>query len=146
VLVFGRNWRSPKDRFVLSANVQEQDECWHLTWLGDGRMTPPDYEAASLTEVTDLATAAALAAYRAGPRVRGAMLTFAIYPDGHGTREFLYKISGSPGRFKARCIEDDTRYVQAADLEQLIKAARRQAHTDYAMLIWIRPLEEFLAE
>jgi hypothetical protein len=146
VPLFGRNRRALADPRALSANVQEQDECWRVTWLGDGENKLPEYEAASLTEVTDLATAGALAAYRTGHRPPGAVLTFVIFPRGYGTRELLYEISGTPGRLKARFIEDDTRQVEAPDLDQLIKAARQQAHTDYAFFSWVRPLADSPAQ
>jgi hypothetical protein len=141
--LFGHNRRSRRDPRALFAIVQEQDECWRVTWPGDAENKPPDFEATSLTEVTDLATAEALAVYRAGRQTPGAILTFAIYPRGYGTSGHMYEISGSPGRLSARYIEDGTRQVEAADLEQLVKAVRRQAHTDYVMLSWVRPLADF---
>jgi hypothetical protein len=140
--VFGRNRRSSADPRMI-AKVEEQDECWRVAWLGHGENKPPDYEAASLTEVTDLATARALAVYAAaGRRPPDAVLTFAIYPRGHGASVVFYEISGSPGQFKARYIEDGTRQVQAPNLDELVAAVRQQAGVDYAMLGWVRPMAE----
>jgi hypothetical protein len=143
--MFGRNRRSPADPRSLSATVEEQDECWHVTWLGE-RNELPDLEAASLTEATDLAAKMAQALDTARGRPSGAVLSFAIYPRGAGNNALVYDVSGGPGQFKARDTQDSGQQVHAANLEELVAAARHQAWTDYAMLCWVRPLEELPTE
>jgi hypothetical protein len=144
--MFGRKRQSPADLRALTATVKERDECWRVSWLGDGSNEPPEYEATSLTEVIELATSGALAECALGRRTPGAILTFAIYPRGSGEEGLLYEISGRPGQFKARSVEDGARQVQAANLEELVAGVRQEARPDYAMLCWVRPLAELPTE
>jgi hypothetical protein len=144
--VFGRKRQSPADPRALTATVEEQDECWRVTWLGDGNNEPPEYEAPSLTEVTELATAGVRAECALGRRTASAVLTFAIYPRGSAEEGLLYEISGSPGQFRARSVDDGARQVLAANLEDLVAAVRQEARPDYAMLCWVRPLAELATE
>ena len=96
--------------------------------------------------MTELATSGALAECAQGRRAPGAVLTFAIYPRGSGEEGVLYEISGRPGQFKARSVENDARHVQAANLEELVAGVRLEARPDYAMLCWVRPLAELPTE
>jgi hypothetical protein len=144
--LFGRNRQSPVDAWSLSANVEEEEECWRVTWFGNSGNQPPDFEAANLTEVTDVAATGALALYAAGPRPLGAVLAFAIYPRKPGKKGVLYDVSGSPGQFKARDMQNMAHQVDAANLEELIEAVRQQAGADIAMLRWVRPFAELPIE
>lgn len=144
--VFGRNRQPPADAWSLSADVEEEEACWRVTWFGNRRNEPPDFQAASLTEVTDLAATAALARYVAGPQPPGAVLGFAIYPRKSGKTGVLYDVSGRPGQFEARDVQASARQVQAASLEELVEAVRQQAGADIAMLRWVRPFAELPVE
>jgi hypothetical protein len=146
VPIFGRNRQSPAAGWSLSADVEEEEACWRVTWFGDRKNAPPEFEAATLTEVTDLAATAALALYAAGPQPRGSVLGFAIYPRRSGKTEILYDVSGSPGQFEARDMQTGASQVQAASLEELIEAVRQQAGPDIAMLRWVRPFTDLPAE
>jgi hypothetical protein len=96
--------------------------------------------------VTDLAATAALAMYAVGLRPPGAVLAFAIYPRKAGKKGVLYDVSGGPGQFKACDMQGSHPEVEAADLEQLVKAVRQNAGADIAMLRWVRPFEELPIE
>jgi hypothetical protein len=144
--LFGRNRQSSVDEWSLSATVEEDEEGWHVSWFGDGKTQPPEFEGAGLTEVTDLAATAALALYAVGPKPPGALLGFAIYPRKAGKKGVLYDVSGGPGGFKARDMQGSHQEVGAADLEQLVEAIRQNAGADIAMLRWVRPFEELPIE
>jgi hypothetical protein len=130
----------------LTCMVSARDDGWQLTWVGEGRNEPPDFEADTLTEATDQAAAAALALYMVGPRPPGAELDFAIYPWDYGRNAAIYDVSGAPGQFRAKDIQGSDREVEADSLEGLVAAIRAQPGGDVAMLRWLRPFAELPAE
>jgi hypothetical protein len=144
--LFGRNRQSPMEAWSLTANVEEGTDGWRVTWFGDGKTQPPEFEEAGLTKVTDLAARAALALYAVGPRPPGTVLGFAIYPRTAGKKGAMYDVSGGPGRFRARDMQGSQQEVEAADLEQLVEAVRQNAGADIAMLRWVRPFAELPTE
>lgn len=146
--LFSRNRPPDTGAWSLSAYVEEEEEeeGWRVTWFGETKTEPPELEAASLTEVTDIAATAALAMYSLGPKPPGAVLGFAIYPRKAGKKGVLYDVSGGPGQFKARDMQGSHQEVEAADLEQLVEAVRQNAGADIAMLRWVRPFAELPME
>ncbi len=139
--LFGRNRQSAEDA-SLSANVEENDDGWRVTWFGNAGPEPVPFEAAGLTEVTDMATAAALAVYAGSAKPPSAVLAFAIYPLKPSLKGVLYDVSGGPGSFVARAMQGSHEAVEAATLEQLVSAARQQAGGEIGMLRWVRPFAE----
>jgi hypothetical protein len=145
--LFGRKRASLEQEWCLSADVEEDEEGgWRVTWFGDSKGLPRQSEGATLTEATDTAATAALAVYSLGPQPPGAVLGFAIYPRTSGKNGALYDVSGCPGQFAAREMAGSDREVQAASLEDLVVAVRRQAGDEIAMLRWVRPFSELPAE
>jgi hypothetical protein len=136
--LFGRNRQPVADDPNLGGFVEEGDDGWRVSWDEGGGNNPPELQAASLTEVTDLATAAALAR----PRPSGGVLAFAIYPRKSGKKGVLYDVTSSPGQFTARDMQGSHREVGAANLDELLAEVRQQAGPDIAMLRWVRPFGE----
>ncbi len=143
--LFGRNRQSVAEA-SLSANVEEEDDGWRVTWFGNAGPEPAPFQAAGLTEVTDMATAAALALYATRAKSPGAVLAFAIYPLEPSIKGVLYDVSGGPGSFIARAMQGSREPLEAATLEQLVSAAREQSGSDIGMLRWVRPFAELPAD
>jgi hypothetical protein len=134
--VFDRNRQSAVTAWSLSATVEEGEEGWRVSWFGDGKTQPPEFEGAGLTEVTDLAATAALAMYAVGPRPLGAMLGFAISPLKVGKKGVLYDVSGGPGHFKARDMQGSHQEVESRRLGATSRGGTsecRGGHSDVAL-------------
>lgn len=140
--LFGRSRPSPEQQWSLSADVEEQKEGWRVTWFGDCKGLPRQFEGASLTEVTDVAATAALAAYSVNPVPSGGVLGFAIYPRTSSKTGATYDVSGRAGQFVARELGGADGEVTAASLEDLLAAISQQTGTEIAMLGWVRPFAE----
>ena len=135
-----------RNTWSVACLVSAERDGWQVSWIGEGKNEPAEFEAASLTEATDQAARAALALYAVGPRPPGADLQFAIYPWDYGRNGAIYDISGSAGKFKARGIVGSEREIAAESLEGLVAALRQEPRGDTAMLQWIRPFAGLPAE
>jgi hypothetical protein len=125
---------------LLTGVVSERRGKWEIFWIAEStRYEPRQFSAASLTEVADQATTAALVKYMTGSYVPDAELQFAIYPWDYGRDAPMYDISGGPGEFRARDIQGSDREIAAESLEGLVVALSAEPSGSVAMLRWVRP-------
>jgi hypothetical protein len=132
---------------LLTGVVSERRGKWEVFWIAEStRYEPRGFNAASLTEAADQATAAALAKYLTGSYVPDAELALAIYPWDYGKNAPMYDISGGPGEFRARDIQGSDREIAAESLEGLVAALSAEPSGNAAMLRWVRPFADLPAE
>jgi hypothetical protein len=125
---------SPLITGVVSSGV----DGWSVTWTGGGP-TPAPLHAESLSAAIGQASATVASLYASYPANPGAELQFAIYPWNYQDGP-IFDISGSPGRFGARDLENSLPAVGGATLEDLVAAVEQMpgAGPEHSMLRWVR--------
>jgi hypothetical protein len=128
------------DRDLLTALVGPGETGWDVSWIGDGRR-PRRLNAATLTEVTDQAAAAAVQHYlrrRAG--ATNADFQIALFPHDYNKGP-IFDISGGLGAFVATD-KFSGRTLHGASLEDLLQAAEESSdlRAGEYMFHWMRPV------
>lgn len=130
-----------RDPELLTALVGPCDSGWDVSWVSD-RRSPGRLSAATLTEVADLAEAAAVQYYlRRPPRAAAAAdFQIALLPH-HYAKGPIFEISGGPGGFTA-ADKASGRVLRGATLEDLLRAAESAGdmRAGEYMFRWTRPI------
>jgi hypothetical protein len=130
--------RGPGD--LITGVVSSRADSWQVIWAGDGAQ-PASLRAPSLSDAAEQASAVVAELYASLPPNPAAELQLAIYPweyrDGP-----IFDVSGSPGGFAARDLENSFPAVHGAALEDLVAAVEPMpgAGPGHCMFRWIRPV------
>jgi hypothetical protein len=141
--VFWTRWAfKGSDRDLITAVIGPRESGWHVTWATKGRGLHR-LAAATVTEVTEQAAAAAVQHYLRTPaRLRATHTDFqiALFPHDY-TDGPIFDISGEPGALTGSDTSSGQQ-LHGATLEDLLEAAESASdlRAGHYMFQWIRPV------
>jgi hypothetical protein len=119
---------------------------WDVAWDSEG-VVPARVRAETLTEVVEMAAAAAAELYARYPPNPHAELQLAIFPWQYPGGP-MYDISNGRDGFLGHDLQDEAADIAGATLEDLVAAAEHtpEAGVDHCMFRWVRPVASLVTD